>query len=161
MGNSEQGGLYAVTEASMTGFAMSVDKNGFERGTCIAITTSLVSKIPYPISVVADANAVYVVSLTTTNDALSDEFNTAVTSAFPNWIQYQKYGSSSLEMTVSRMTLSQPTFLGVPDGASPLGDRPFLDRMDSRNDCGAAKLRKKKEQNNRMPFSKSASLVSD
>jgi hypothetical protein len=108
VGNSEPSGRYASAQVrSMTGFAMSVDKSRFEKGNGIALTTSQVSKIPYPISVVADANAVYVVSLTTTDDALSGEFNEAVSSTFPNWIQYQKYGSCSLDMTVSKMTLSQ------------------------------------------------------
>jgi len=107
IGNSEPGGLYSDPTNKMSGFASVLNKETLEVKSGTIIEMSDGAKIPYPISVVTDTNfGVYVIALTTVDDQNSDLYNVATQSQYPNWIQYEKYGSS-YDMTVMKFDYSE------------------------------------------------------
>ena len=123
IGNSEAGGLYATSGNTMTGWASVINKESLAPQSGTQIQMSDVGDIPYPISVVSDGTGVYVIALTTTDSAQSEHYSRESAQTFPNWVQYEKYGSS-FDMTVMKFQYNQ----NVDDLGIELGD-PTLDRI--------------------------------
>jgi len=112
-----QGGLNAGA-----GFALAINRNNLGQiDSTPLVTTTPNDKIQYPISVVSDGDDLYVVSLTSTDSDTSREFNQLMANGgsnsnySPNFLNIQKYGSS-LDMTVTKVTLKDELIDGVPDG---------------------------------------------
>jgi hypothetical protein len=104
------------------GFAMAIDRNNLGQIDATQLVTRTPDdKIQYPISVVNDGDDLYVVSLTSTDSKYSREFNQLMSNGgdyggfSPNFINMQVYGSS-LDMTVTKITLKEQLIDGVPDG---------------------------------------------
>jgi len=113
VGNSEKGGLHADETATMSGFALALDRLNLTQYDDHDVT--LIGKepfrIPYPIDVVVDNDDLYIVSLKSTDNEPADY----PTDAQPNWILHPKYGSS-FDMDVAKVKLEQQGFDGVTSG---------------------------------------------
>jgi hypothetical protein len=125
VGSADQGSILLANNnlgnlGQMAGFALAVDRGtlGVIDSTPI-VTTDPTNRFEYPITVVSDGSDLYIVSLTSTDSQASAEFseiNASTAGArVPNWINIQKYGSS-LDMTVTKLTLSEELIDGLPEG---------------------------------------------
>lgn len=119
LSSNSQGTGDAADLAAGAGFALALDRNNLGRldSTPLISTSAPLDKITYPVSVYSDGGDLYIVSSTTTNSNISREYKNAMTDATysPNYINMQKYGSS-LDMTVTKLTLTEEVIDGVSDG---------------------------------------------
>jgi len=125
VGSADNGSTFSednnVAEYPMVGFALAMDRFSLgEIDTTALVTTTPQDKIQYPISVVSEGDDLYIVSLTSTDSGLSREAEQLKASGgsgdfSPNWINMQKYGKS-LDMTVTKITLTEEVIDGIPEG---------------------------------------------
>ena len=123
LGNSEADGLYASDASKLSGFLMALDKSNFQVTSGSTLDTSSEAKIPYPIAITTNGRSeMYVVALTSTDDAVASDSSRSATPSFPNWIMNEKYGSS-FDMSVMKFSFEQPIVFGVPNGPSELTNK--------------------------------------
>ena len=109
-------------DSPMTGFAIALDRFDLEEvdATTLVGTINPNSRIQYPIDIVSDGDDIYIVSLTSTDETRTKEYqhmiaNGGLSEFSPNWINMKEYGSS-FDMTVTKVTLANEMIDGVVMG---------------------------------------------
>jgi len=114
----------SVEDYPMAGFAMALDRYNLQEidGTPL-VTQNPLNKIQYPVDIVSDGNDMYIVSLTSTDNEKTREFqqlmdrmaNGSSNNFSPNWMGMNKYGTS-FDMTVTKLTLEEVLVEGISIG---------------------------------------------
>jgi len=111
-----------ASEYPMAGFAMAFDQNKLgEVSSTLLVTSNPIAKIEYPIDVISDGDDLYIVALTSSDPEFSREYKEMMDEPIsgrkyaPNWINMKKYGTS-LEMTVTKLSLKEELVDGIPVG---------------------------------------------
>jgi len=122
IGSADSGSTLHQGDSPMTGFAIALDRFDLEEvdATTLVGTKNPNGRIQYPIDIVSDGDDMYIVSLTSTDETKTTEFQQLMANAgrsdfSPNWINMKKYGSS-FDMTVTKVTLVDEMIDGVSMG---------------------------------------------